>query len=82
MIWACRDAPAIPFIRVPDANEGTIRATDIGALGIIVPMVDSEKMADAVRYAKYPLQGPAVRAEDNGDYGGLIIDNPGMTMCL
>ena len=22
MIWACKDAPAIPFIRVPDATEG------------------------------------------------------------
>ena len=84
MIWACQDAPAIPFIRVPDASEGTIqKATDIGALGIIVPMVDSaEKMADAVRYAKYPHKGAAVRAEDNtGDYGGVIIDKPGMTMC-
>ena len=41
MIWACKDAPAIPFIRVPDATEGDIqKAVDIGALGIIVPMVD------------------------------------------
>ncbi|HAC05922.1 MAG TPA: 2,4-dihydroxyhept-2-ene-1,7-dioic acid aldolase, partial [Gemmatimonadetes bacterium] len=41
MIWACRGAPAIPFIRVPNATEGDIqKATDIGALGIIVPMVD------------------------------------------
>ena len=40
MIWACKDAPAIPFIRVPDATEGDIqKAVDIGALGIIVPMV-------------------------------------------
>ena len=38
MIWACRGAPAIPFIRVPDATESEIqKATDIGALGIIVP---------------------------------------------
>jgi 2-keto-3-deoxy-L-rhamnonate aldolase RhmA len=71
MIWACRDAPAIPFIRVPDASEGTIqKATDIGALGIIVPMVDSaEKMADAVRYAKYPPQGR--RSQGGGQYGRL-----------
>ncbi|HIC14430.1 MAG TPA: hypothetical protein EYO83_04740, partial [Gemmatimonadetes bacterium] len=33
MIWACRGATAIPFIRVPDATEGDIqKATDIGAL--------------------------------------------------
>ena len=42
MIWAGRDAPAIPFIRVPDATEGDVqKAVDIGALGIIVPMVTS-----------------------------------------
>ena len=71
MIWACRDASAIPFIRVPDASEGTIqKATDIGALGIIVPMVDdAEKMADAVRYAKYPPQGR--RSQGGGQYGRL-----------
>ena len=71
MIWACRDAPAIPFIRVPDANEGTIqKATDIGALGIIVPMVDgAEKMADAVVFAKYPPEGR--RSQGGGQYGRL-----------
>ena len=71
MIWACRGAPAIPFIRVPDASEGTIqKATDIGALGIIVPMVDGAgKMADAVRYAKYPPQGR--RSQGGGQYGRL-----------
>ena len=71
MIWACRDASAIPFIRVPDASEGTIqKATDIGALGIIVPMVDAaEKIADAVRYAKYPPLGR--RSQGGGQYGRL-----------
>ena len=54
MIWACKDAPAIPFIRVPDATEGDIqKAVDIGALGIIVPMVATVEEAEAaVRYAK------------------------------
>ena len=71
MIWACRDAPAIPIVRVPDASEGTIqKATDIGALGIIVPMVDgAEKMADAVVYAKYPPEGR--RSQGGGQYGRL-----------
>jgi len=33
MIWACRGASAMPFIRVPDATESDIqKATDIGAL--------------------------------------------------
>ena len=59
MIWACRDAPAIPFIRVPDASEGAIqKAADIGALGIIVPMVSTaEKIKAAVKYAFYPPMG-------------------------
>ncbi len=71
MIWACRDAPAIPFIRVPDDSEGAIqKATDIGALGIIVPMVDTpEKMENAVRYAKYPPEGR--RSQGGGQYGRL-----------
>lgn len=71
MIWACRDAPAIPFVRVPDDSEGAIqKATDMGALGIIVPMVDTpEKMENAVRYAKYPPVGR--RSQGGGQYGRL-----------
>jgi 2-keto-3-deoxy-L-rhamnonate aldolase RhmA len=71
MIWACRDAPAVPFIRVPDATEGDIqKATDIGALGIIVPMVDTaEKMENAVKFAKFPPQGR--RSQGGGQYGRL-----------
>jgi len=59
MIWACRGAAAMPFIRVPDATESDIqKATDIGALGIIVPTVDTvEKAEAAVKWSKYPPQG-------------------------
>jgi 2-keto-3-deoxy-L-rhamnonate aldolase RhmA len=71
MIWACKDAPAIPFIRVPDATEGDIqKAVDIGALGIIVPMVDTVEEAEAaVRYAKYPPIGR--RSQGGGQYRAL-----------
>ena len=71
MIWACKDAPAIPFIRIPDATEGDIqKATDIGALGIVVPMVHTVKEAqDAVKYAKYPPMGR--RSRGGGQYGAL-----------
>ena len=71
MIWACRDAPAIPFIRIPSATEGDIqKATDIGALGIIVPMVDSmEEIRDAVTYAHYPPFGK--RSQGGGQYSAL-----------
>jgi 2-keto-3-deoxy-L-rhamnonate aldolase RhmA len=75
MIWACRGARAIPFIRVPDATAGDIqKATDVGALGIIVPLVDTpEKIAAAVRYAKYPPEGE--RSLGNGQYRALWGDD-------
>ncbi len=59
MLMYCRGAAAIPFIRVPDATEGDIqKAVDIGALGVIVPMVDTvEKAQNAVKFAKYPPVG-------------------------
>jgi 2-keto-3-deoxy-L-rhamnonate aldolase RhmA len=71
MIWACRDAPAMPFIRVPYATPGDIqKATDIGALGIIIPLVDSvEEIRSAVEYTMYPPQGK--RSLGNGQYGAL-----------
>ena len=71
MIWACRGASAMPFIRVPDATESEIqKATDIGALGIIVPTVDTvEKAEAAVKWSKYPPQGR--RSQGNGQYTAL-----------
>src|SRR5580692_10419568 len=53
MIWACRGASAMPFVRVPDATESDIqKATDIGAVGIIVPTVDTvEKAQAAVKWS-------------------------------
>lgn len=71
MIWACRGAPAIPFIRVPDATEGDIqKAVDIGALGIIIPMVENlEKVKAAIKFAKYPPLG--ARSQGGGQYGSL-----------
>jgi 4-hydroxy-2-oxoheptanedioate aldolase len=75
MIWACRGAPAIPFIRVPDATPGDIqKATDIGALGIIVPLVETtDEVRDTVRYAMYPPEG--VRSLGNGQYRALWGDD-------
>jgi len=59
MIYACRGSSAMPFIRVPDATESDIqKATDIGAMGIIVPTVDTvEKAQAAVKWTKYPPAG-------------------------
>lgn len=71
MIYACRGAAAMPFIRVPDSNEGDIqKATDIGAVGIIIPMVESlEKVHNAIKFAKYPPIGK--RSQGGGQYGAL-----------
>ena len=71
MIYACRGAAAMPFIRVPDANEGDIqKATDIGAVGIILPMVESlDKVHNAIKFAKYPPVGK--RSQGGGQYGAL-----------
>ena len=70
MIRAC-PGPAIPFIRVPDATEGDIqKAVDIGALGVIVPMVDTiEKIENAITFAMYPPLGK--RSLGGGQYGAL-----------
>ncbi len=71
MVRGCKTATAVPFIRVPDATEGDIqKAVDLGALGIIVPMVDTvEKAANAVKFAKYPPIGR--RSQGGGQYGFL-----------
>jgi 2-keto-3-deoxy-L-rhamnonate aldolase RhmA len=71
MLKACRGAAAIPFIRVPDATEGDIqKAMDIGALGIIIPMVESvEKVKNAIKWANYPPIGK--RSLGGGQYGLL-----------
>jgi 2-keto-3-deoxy-L-rhamnonate aldolase RhmA len=71
MIFACRGAAGMPFIRVPDATESDIqKATDIGALGIIVPTVDTvEKAEAAVKWSKYPPAGR--RSQGGGQYREL-----------
>jgi 2-keto-3-deoxy-L-rhamnonate aldolase RhmA len=71
MVMACKGAPAMPFIRVPDATEGDIqKATDLGAVGIIIPMVDDiEKVRNAVKFAKFPPIGK--RSQGGGQHGAM-----------
>jgi 2-keto-3-deoxy-L-rhamnonate aldolase RhmA len=59
MIEACPRAGAAPMVRMPDALESSIqKATDLGALGIIVPTVDDALEArDAARFSRYPPFG-------------------------
>ena len=56
MIAACPHVGAIPMIRLPDAQEWHIQhATDIGALGVIVPTVDDvDRAREAAKWARYP----------------------------
>ena len=71
MIWACRDAPAMPFMRVPGATAGDIqKAVDMGVVGIMVPLVDSaQEIADAIKFAKFPPEGE--RSLGGGQYRAL-----------
>ena len=64
MIAACPHAGATPMIRLPDAQEWHIQhATDIGALGVIVPTVDDvDRAREAAKWARYPPVAGAARA--------------------
>jgi 4-hydroxy-2-oxoheptanedioate aldolase len=56
------------MVRLPDEYESTIqKATDIGALGVIEPTVDTVEKAEAVvQYARYPPDGR--RSQGGGQY--------------
>jgi 2-keto-3-deoxy-L-rhamnonate aldolase RhmA len=71
MIGACKGAPAMPFVRIPDATEGDVqKAVDMGAAGIIIPMVeDVQKVKNAIKFAMYPPRGK--RSQGGGQYGTL-----------
>jgi 2-keto-3-deoxy-L-rhamnonate aldolase RhmA len=69
MIIACPGVEGgAPFIRMPDALEANMqKATDLGAVGIIVPTVDDALEArDAARFARYPPTGR--RSSGGGSY--------------
>jgi len=78
MLMAMNGTNTIPLVRVPSANPVFIqRALDIGAMGIVVPMVRTADEARAIVAAtRYPPQGTRsfgpLRASrytfDNADY--------------
>ncbi len=55
----CRGLPLVPMVRVPRGEYHFIaRALDVGALGVMVPMVDSAaQAADIVACTRYPPEG-------------------------
>ena len=71
LIAACPRAGATPMIRLADEFESTLQhATDVGALGVIEPTVDTVEKAQAVaRYARYPPFGR--RSQGGGQSGSL-----------
>ena len=77
MILACPGAGAAPMIRMPDALESSIqKATDLGAIGIIVPTVDDALEArDAARFSRYPPFGR--RSSGAGTAAGFWAKVPG-----
>ena len=85
MLMALNGSETIPLVRVPSANPVySQRALDMGALGIVVPLVKTAAEADAiVRATRYPPLGTrsfgALRASrytfDNEDYFQRANDN-------
>jgi len=71
MIAACPHAGATPMIRLPDAQEWHIQhATDLGALGVVIPTVDDvERAREAVKWSYYPPV--ARRSAGGGQAAGL-----------
>ncbi len=74
MLQAISATPAVPMVRVP-ANEAVYiqRALDLGAYGIVVPMVDSK--ADAQRLMQSVRYAPAGR-RSWGPVRGTLYGGP------
>jgi 2-keto-3-deoxy-L-rhamnonate aldolase RhmA len=75
----CRGIDIVPLVRVPTAQYHFVaRALDAGALGIMVPMVETAQQArDIVSWTRYPPEGRrgAVFGAAHDDYsGGAIKD--------
>jgi 2-keto-3-deoxy-L-rhamnonate aldolase RhmA len=92
MIGACPYG-ATPMIRIPDAQEWQIQhATDIGALGIIVPTVDDViRGGDAAKWSHFPPMGrrstghgqaPAIWGRNGVNYRNTFNDNMLVTVML
>jgi 2-keto-3-deoxy-L-rhamnonate aldolase RhmA len=73
MAW-CRGLDIVPLVRVPTAQYHFVaRALDTGALGIMVPMVETLQQArDIVSWTRYPPDGRrgAVFGGAHDDYAG------------
>jgi 2-keto-3-deoxy-L-rhamnonate aldolase RhmA len=71
----CRGLDLVPFVRVPSGDHHFIaRALDIGAMGIMVPMVETPEQAKAIvdctRYPPAGRRGAAFNVAAHDDYSG------------
>lgn len=71
----CRGLDLVPFVRVPSGDYHFIaRALDIGAMGIMVPMVETAEQAKAIvdctRYPPAGRRGAAFNVAAHDDYSG------------
>jgi 2-dehydro-3-deoxyglucarate aldolase/4-hydroxy-2-oxoheptanedioate aldolase len=71
----CRGLDLVPFVRVPSGDYHFIaRALDIGAMGIMVPMVETAEQAQAIvdctRYPPAGRRGAAFNVAAHDDYSG------------
>jgi 2-keto-3-deoxy-L-rhamnonate aldolase RhmA len=69
MMLTCPGVGAAPMLRLSDALESSIqKATDLGAIGVIVPTVDDALEArDSARFSRYPPFGR--RSSGGGSFG-------------
>ena len=70
-IAAMRGQNAVPIVRVGDnLAEQICYALDLGAKGVVVPMVNTpEQAADMVQSCKYPFDGVRSSAGPRGEWG-------------
>jgi 2-keto-3-deoxy-L-rhamnonate aldolase RhmA len=76
VLAAARASPAVPFLRVPDsAYDLVARGLDIGALGLMVPSVESaeeaETMVDAAHYPTLGRRGLGLVFRDDWHADGV-----------
>ncbi len=70
----------VALVRLAELNVGLVkRALDIGADGVVIPWVETpEQLRDAVRFARYPLEGVrGIGADRATAWGQAIAEHTG-----
>ena len=77
-IGLCRGIGLVPMVRVPATQYHFIaRALDLGAMGVMVPMVESREQAELIvsctRYPPLGVRGAAFGVAPHDDYSALAV---------